>query len=99
MKDRILLWDDDNHEPCVWINKEFAGVDLDTVVKSALYMQPISKEDFYEVLYIYPWNFEDEFNDDDFDKLFYWFQKIPHFTDEQWDLIFKKQWKELFKTL
>ena len=42
---------------------------------------------------------EDEFNDDDFDKLFDWFQKMPNFTDEQWDLIFKKQWKELFKTL
>ena len=51
------------------------------------------------MLYIYPWDFEDEFNDDDFDKLFYWFQKMPNFTDEQWDLIFKKQWKELFKTL
>lgn len=29
MKDRILLWNDDNHAPCVWINNKFAGVDLD----------------------------------------------------------------------
>lgn len=99
MKDRILLWNDDNHAPCVWINNKFAGVDLDRVIKNALYAQPISKEGFYEILYIYPWDFEDEFNDDDFDKLFYWFQTMPKFTEEQWNLIFKKQWKELFKTL
>lgn len=30
---------------------------------------------------------------------FDWFQRMPHFTEEQWNLIFKKQWKELFKTL
>ena len=54
MKDRILLWDDDNHEPCVWINNKFAGVDLDTVIKSALYTQPVGKKEFCEILYIYP---------------------------------------------
>ena len=99
MKDRILLWNDDNHAPFVWINNKFAGVDLDRVIKSALYAQPISKEGFYEILYIYPWDFEDEFNDDDFDKLFDLFQNMSDFTEEQWNLIFKRQWKELFKTL
>ena len=52
MKDRILLWNDDNHAPCVWINNKFAGVDLDRVIKNALYAQPVSKEGFYEILYI-----------------------------------------------
>lgn len=46
MKDRILLWNDDNHAPCVWINNKFAGVDLDRVIKNALYAQPVSKEGF-----------------------------------------------------
>ena len=56
MNDRILLWNDDNHAPCVWINNKFAGVDLDRVIKNALYAQPVSKEGFYEILYIYPWD-------------------------------------------
>lgn len=99
MKDRILLWDDDNHDPCVWINNKFAGVGLDTAIKSALYMKPISKEEFYEILYVYPWDFEDEFNDEDFNRLFDWFQSMPIFTEEQWELAFKREWKKLVKTL
>ena len=98
MKDRILLWDDDNHEPCVWINNKFAGVDLDTIIKSALYTQPVSKEGFCEILYIYPWDFEDLDEGED-EILFDWFQCVSNFTDEQWDLIFKREWKKLGKTL
>lgn len=98
MKDRILLWDDENHEPCVWINNKFAGVDLDTVIKSALYMQPVGKKEFCEILYIYPWDFEDLDEGED-EILFDWFQGMPSFTDEQWDLIFEQQWRKLGKTL
>lgn len=98
MKDRILLWDDDNHEPCVWINNKFAGVDLDTVIKSALYTQPVGKKEFCEILYIYPWDFEDLDEGED-EILFDWFQGMPSFTDEQWDLIFEQQWRKLGKTL
>lgn len=99
MKDRILLWNDDNHEPCIWINNEFAGIDIDTVIKSALYSNPKSEKEECEVLEIYPWDFEDDFNDDDFDKIFDWFQGIPDFTEEQWDLVFEKNWKKLFQIL
>ena len=99
MKDRILMWNDDNHEPCVWINNKFAGTDLNTVIKNALYSHPQSENNDCEILQLYPWDFEDEFNDEDFDKLFYWFQKSPNFTDEQWNLIFEGKWKSLNKTL
>ena len=37
-------------------------------------------------------------NEED-DKLFELFQKTPKFSKEQWDLIFKKKWKILIKTL
>ena len=98
MKDRILLWNDDNHKPCVWINNKFAGVDLDTVVKSALYSNPKSEKKECEVLEIYPWDFEDLDEGED-EILFDWFQSMPSFTDEQWDLIFEQQWRKLGKTL
>lgn len=98
MKDRILLWNDDNHEPCVWINNKFAGVDLDTVIESALYTQPVGKKEFCEILCIYPWDFED-LNEGEDEILFDWFQGMPSFTDEQWDLIFEQQWGKLGKTL
>lgn len=99
MEDKIFMWDDDNHEPCIWINNEFAGIDLDTVIESALYSKPKSEIKKCITLKISPWDFEDDFNDDDFDKLFDWFQSMPKFTDKQWELIFKQQWQELFKTL
>lgn len=98
MKDRILLWNDDNHEPCVWINNKFAGADLETIIESALYVHPVGEEESCEMLYLYFDNFEglDEGEDE---ILFDWFQSMPNFTEEQWDLIFKQEWRKLGKTL
>ncbi|MFR3182197.1 MAG: hypothetical protein ACLTPN_01025 [Clostridia bacterium] len=62
MRDRILLWNDDNHEPSVWINQHFMGVDFITVIESALNEKPNS-ENNSEILEIYPWDFKE--SDDD----------------------------------
>lgn len=98
-KDRILIWDDDSyHEPYVWINNKFAGVDIDIVVKSALYQDALSKEMECEILAIYPWSFSDYLDDKELDKMIAWFQSMPKFTEEQWNLIFKGQWQRILKT-
>ncbi len=102
MKDRILMWNDDNHEPCVWINNKFAGADLNTVIKHALYSRPQSEANDCEILEIYPWNFEegeDKVEEQEADILFDWLQENPKFTEEQWDLIFEEKWRSLGKTL
>lgn len=102
MKDRILMWNDDNHEPCIWINNEFLGTDLNTVIKNALYSHPQSEANDCEILEIYPWNFEegeDKVEEPEVDILFDWFQENPKFTEEQWNLIFEEKWRSLGKTL
>lgn len=102
MKDRILMWNDDNHEPCVWINNKFVGANLNTVIKNALYSRPQSETNNCEILEIYPWDFEegeDKVKEPEADMLFDWFQKNPGFTEEQWNLIFEEKWKSLGKTL
>lgn len=98
-KDRILLWNDDNHEPSVWINREFAGVDLDTVIQSALYSKPISNLKECEILDVCDWTFDGEVEDEEYDILFDWFQSMPDISEEQWNYIFEGKWNELGKTL
>lgn len=53
MRDKILLWNDDNHEPSVWINKHFMGSDFITVIESAL-NEKSNSENSSEILEIYP---------------------------------------------
>lgn len=99
MKDKILLWNDDNHDPLVYINNKFMGVDFDTVLESVLYTKPIS--DKCEILTLYCWDLDDaEYeNDGDQDIIFDWFQSMPNISEEQWDYIFKSDWVSLGKTL
>lgn len=101
MKDRILIWNDDNHEPVVYINRKLMGVDFETVIKSALFCKNLGEEKDCEILNLYCWDIEDnDFeNEEEFDILFDWFQSMPKMSEEQWDLIFKKDFIKLGKTL
>jgi hypothetical protein len=101
MRDRILLWKDDNHEPSVWINKHFMGSDFITVIESAL-NEKSNSENSSEILEIYPWDFEvddESLEDGEADILFDWFQDCPDITDKQWEYIFNREWRKLGKTL
>lgn len=95
---RFLLWSDDNHDPVVWLNMELMGVDIEEILKSVLYSEPkpSSNQDCI-VKEVEPWDFDEDLNDRDYDKLFDWFQSMPNFTEEQWQLIFEENWKELIK--
>ena len=102
MKDRFLIWNDDNHESCVWCNNEYVGAEFETTLKNLLYINPQSKTKECEILQICPWDFtegEYKVEEPEDDKLFKLFQKTPKFSEEQWNLIFKKNWKNLIKTL
>lgn len=57
MKDRFLIWNDDNHEPCVWCNNEYVGAEFETTLKNLLYINPQSKTKECEILQICPWDF------------------------------------------
>lgn len=95
---RFLLWNDDNHDPVVWLNMELMGVDKEEILKNVLYAEPKSSNNRDCIVKeIFPWDFEDDLNDRDFDRLFDWFQSTPKFTEEQWQLIFEENWKELIK--
>ena len=95
---RFLLWNDDNHDPAVWLNMEFMGVDKEEVLKSVLYSEPKPSNDQSCIIKeICPWDFGDDLSDQDCDKLFDWFQSMPEFTGEQWQLIFEENWEELIK--
>lgn len=100
MKDRILLWNDDNHEPCVWINRNFIGVDLTTILENTLLEQPISNIKS-EILELYPWDFEDseDLEDGEGEIIFDWFQSMPNINEIQWEYIFNREWNKLEKTL
>ena len=64
---RFLLWNDDNHDPAVWLNMEFMGVDKEEVLKSVLYSEPKpSNDQDCIVKEIFPWDFEDDLSDQDF---------------------------------
>lgn len=101
MRDKILLWNDDNHEPSVWINKHFIGNDFITVLKMSLK----EKQNFDlepEILEIYPWDFEEDDNslaEKEVELLCDWFQENPSINAEQWDYIFNHEWRKLGKTL
>ena len=95
---KFLLWSDDNHDPVVWLNMEFMGVDIEEILKSVLYSEPKpSNNQDCVVKEVEPWDFDEDLNDRDCDKLFDWFQSMPNFTEEQWQLIFEENWKELIK--
>ncbi len=100
MKDRILLWNDDNHEPCIWINRNFMGVDLTTILENTLLEQPISNIKS-EILELYPWDFEDseDLEDGEGEIIFDWFQSMPNINETQWEYIFNREWNKLGKTL
>jgi hypothetical protein len=101
MRDRILLWNDDNHEPAVWINKNFMGNDFITVIENALNEIPNS-ENSSEILEIYPWDFkedDDSLSEEEIELLIDWFQENPSINSEQWDYIFNHEWRKLGKTL
>ena len=95
---RFLLWNDDNHSSAVWLNMKFMGADKEEVLKNVLFSEPKpSNNQDCIVKEIFPWDFEDDLSDQDFDRLFDWFQSMPEFTGEQWQLIFEENWKELIK--
>lgn len=96
--DRFLLWSDDNHDPVIWLNMELMGTDREEILRNVLYSEPKSSNSQDCIIKeICPWDFEDDLDDQDCDKLFDWFQSKPKFTEEQWQLIFEENWKELIK--
>ncbi len=38
--DRFLLWNDDNHDPVVWLNMELMGTDREEILRNVLYSEP-----------------------------------------------------------
>lgn len=95
---RFLLWSDDNHDPVIWLNMELMGTDREEILRNVLYSEPKSSNNQDCIVKeISPWDFEDDLSDQDFDRLFDWFQSMPKFTEEQWQLIFEENWKELIK--
>lgn len=97
--DRFLLWSDDNHDPVIWLNMELMGTDREEILRNVLYSEPKSSNSQDCIIKeICPWDFDDDdLDDQDCDKLFDWFQSKPKFTEEQWQLIFEGNWKELIK--
>ena len=97
--DRFLLWSDDNHDPVIWLNMELMGTDREEILRNVLCSEPKSSNSQDCIIKeICPWDFDDDdLDDQDCDKLFDWFQSKPKFTEEQWQLIFEENWKELIK--
>lgn len=98
IRDRILLWNDDNHEPSVWINGEFLGNEFITILKNVLKKEKMFEGD-PEVLEVYPWDYEEELEEGEADILFEWFQSKPNITKEQLEYIFNNEWRNLGKSL
>lgn len=100
-RNEILLWNDDNHDPCVWINREFMGVDFGTVLENALFATPKNTKKIV-IKEVFPWDFQDDcedLEDSESDIIFDWFQGIPDISSDQWRYIFNSDWKRLGKTL
>ena len=103
---RVIIWNDDNHESEVYFNGEKAGYlgdELDcitTVAERAAAAGP--KPTICKRVYIFDlgevMNDEEE-NEEDFEKLVEFFQTTTRFTPEQEQAIFNEDYNKLLELI
>lgn len=99
---RIIIWNDDNHESEVYFNGEkvgYLGDELDcitTVAERAAAAGP--KPTICKRVYLFDLG-EDEENKEDFEKLVEFFQTATRFTPEQEQAIFNEDYNKLLELI
>lgn len=91
----LISWCDDNHAPHYWIETEYLGTDIITVVESAVGLgQCIGARAFkMEEINITG----DSFPEDIWEHLFDYFQTIPTFDDTDIKLIVENEWQKFYQ--
>ena len=91
----LISWCDDNHAPHYWLETEYLGTDILTVVESAFGLgQCIGAKAFkMEEVNITG----DNFPEDNWEQLFDYFQTIPEFDDVDIKLIIADKWQNFYE--
>ena len=88
----LISWNDDNHDSCYWLDTNFLGFDIDTIVKNII---DLHINDNIELKQIDVRG--DTFPDDIWEKLFDYFQSVPSFDEIDVRLIVLDKWEDFYK--
>ena len=105
---KIIRFNDDNHAERLWANGVYLGTlaDIDSVIEFLLdtindnYFE--TKEYFNKVESTSIWvcdDFDEDIDEDIVDDIWEWFNTVEIMTQEQINLVEKKEWLELHKII
>jgi hypothetical protein len=88
----LISWDDDNHDKCYWLNTNFLGFDMDTIVKSIIDLRITEEVELKQINVC-----GDTFPEDTWEQLFDYFQTVPSFDETDVRLIVLDKWEDFYK--
>lgn len=100
----LIIFNDDNHAERIFVNGEYVGdmSDISYVIKNIINIAKDLKDEYkFRETKIYVCDDFDEYDEDDeiVDNIWCFFNETEHITEEQVELIFKKDWEKLSKII
>lgn len=104
----IIRFNDDNHPERIFINGNFVGVASDIgniIIRSIPFIKELNDEYRVVETSVYVCDDFEEFDEDDeaendiVDSIWMFFNDVEEMSEEQIELIFKKDWRKLYETI
>lgn len=100
----LIIFNDDNHAERIFVNGKYVGdmSNISYAIKNIINIAKDLNDDYkFRKTEIYVCDDFDEYNEDDeiVDKIWDFFNETEQMTEEQIELIFKKDWENLGKII